>query len=41
MQSLDLHSGTWNQPEDRDHPVVLMIITVFCIAMFSLVYIYG
>jgi hypothetical protein len=41
MQSLDLRSSAWDRPEDRDHPAVLMIITLFCIAMFSLVYIYG
>jgi hypothetical protein len=41
VQSLDLHSGAWEQPEDRDHPAVLMIITLFCIAMFTLVCIYG
>ena len=41
MQSLDLRSSAWDRPEDRDHPAVLMIITLFCVAMFSLVYLYG
>ena len=41
MQSLELRSSAWDRPEVRDPPAVRMIITLFCIAMFSLVYIYG
>ena len=41
MHSLELSSGAWNQPEDRDHPAVLIILALFCVAMFSLVCVYG
>jgi hypothetical protein len=41
MRSVNLRSGVWEQPEDRDHPAVLMIIALFCAAMFSPVCIYG
>ena len=41
MQSFDLRSAAWDQPEDRDHPAMLIVIALFCIAMCSLVYIYG
>jgi hypothetical protein len=41
MRSLNLHSGAWDQPEDRDHPALLIIIALFCVGMCSLVFIYG
>ena len=33
--------GRWDQPEDRDHPALLIIIALFCVGMCSLVFIYG
>ena len=41
MQASDLSRAKWDQPQDADHPVLLLIIAVFAIAMFSLVCIYG
>jgi hypothetical protein len=41
MQASDLSHAKWDQPADRDHPVLLLIVVAFAIAMFSLVCIYG
>jgi hypothetical protein len=41
MQTPDLSHARWDQPEDADHPVLLMIVAMVAIAMFSLVWIYG
>jgi hypothetical protein len=41
MSLLDLRSGSWEQPVDRDHPALLLIIAIVGIVMFSLVCIYG
>jgi hypothetical protein len=41
MHSLELKSDAWKQPEDRDHPAVLIIIAMVCVAMFCLVCVYG
>jgi hypothetical protein len=41
MQASDLSPAKWDQPDDRDHPVLLWIIIASAIAMFSLVCIYG
>jgi hypothetical protein len=41
MQASDLSHSKWDQPADGDHPVLLLIIATFAIAMFSLVCIYG
>jgi hypothetical protein len=41
MQASDLSHAKWDQPDDRDHPVLKWIMIAFAIAMFSLVCIYG
>ena len=41
MQASDLSHIKWDQPDDRDHPVLLLIMIAFAIAMFSLACIYG
>lgn len=41
MRASDLSHAKWDQPDDGDHPVLLLIVITFAIAMFSLVWIYG
>jgi hypothetical protein len=41
MRASDLSHAKWDQPDDRDHPVLLLIVIAFAVAMFSLVCIYG
>jgi hypothetical protein len=41
MRASDLSHAKWDQPDDRDHPVLMWIMIAFAIAMFSLVCIYG
>ena len=41
MQLLHQHQGAWDQPDDRDHPALLLIIAIVGVAMFALVCMYG
>jgi hypothetical protein len=41
MQLLHLHRDAWDQPDDRDHPALLLIIAIVGAAMFALVCMYG
>ncbi len=41
MQASDLSHPQWDQPADGDHPVLVLIMITFAIAMFSLVCVYG
>jgi len=41
MQLLHSHRAVWDQPDDRDHPALLLIIAIVGLAMFTLVCVYG
>jgi hypothetical protein len=41
MQLLDRRRATWDQPDDYDHPALLLIIALVGLAMFSLICVYG